>query len=306
VIPIFKSGNRKLVGNYRPISLLPILNKILEKLIYSRLIDFLNHCQIISDCQFGFRKSKDTQQAALKLIDRILQSVVANEYCACIFLDFSKAFATVDHVLLLKKLDRYGIRGIPLELLSSYLRDRKQHTKINSCSSQNLNMTVGVPQGSCLAPLLYILYTNELHNLLPEMFMVLFVNDTSLVDSDSNIENLFFKLNSILETLLDWCNYNKLTLNRKKTKYMVFNRSKINIPSLNLGNVQLERVSEFKYLGFTLDDRLSHKAHLQNLTSRLCSLKYFTYKFGNLMSENASRSYYFGMVQSLLSYGILV
>jgi hypothetical protein len=148
IVPIFKTGNSGLLGNYRPISILPIINKILEKLIYKRLESFFQSCSIISCNQFGFRKNKDTTQATLKIIDTAIRGLDNDVCSACVFLDYSKAFDTVCHALLLTKLERYGVRGHALALITSYLSDRKHYVYVNGSSSDALPLRVGVPQGS--------------------------------------------------------------------------------------------------------------------------------------------------------------
>ena len=288
VKPIHKSGDKKLVKNYQPISTLPNINKIFEKLIYCRLSYFFESTGVISDAQYGFRKSRDTQLAALKLIDCILPAFSNNDtYAACIFLDFSKAFDTVDHQLLLTKLEKYGIRGTAHKLLYSYLSNRKMTVQINNKFSKSVDVNIGVPQGSCLGPLLYLLYANDLQNILCNLTPVVFADDTSLIETSNCLPTLTLKLNYLLSIIIDWSNYNKLSLNKDKTKWMLFRHRSADEPKLYMNGEIIERVDTFKYLGFIIDNKLKHNAHLINLRSRMSRLKYILYKIKLLLSIKA-------------------
>ncbi len=306
VIPIYKADDRKQIKNYRPISVLSTLNKIFEKLLYFRLNDFLRSSKILSPDQYGFAKSKDTQQAALRLIDIILPSFGTNVIRACVFLDFSKAFDTVCHSLLLKKLDWYGIRGRANDLLASYLANRQQYVNIHNFNSDRLQVTVGVPQGSVLGPLLFVLYSDDLTSLLNDGDIVMFADDSTLVCSDECPHSLFLKVQSCMNKIIDWCKYNKLSLNCAKTKLMLFSNRKFDFPILTINGQLIEQVETFKYLGYYLDNKLKHKHHLRKLISKMSSLSYISYKINKLMQPDATVNFYYGMVQSHLNYGILV
>jgi hypothetical protein len=306
IVPIFKSGNIRNVSNYRPISLLPIINKIFEKLLYARLQSFFEGGNLISENQFGFRRARDTSQAALRLIDEILPSMGTKECSAAVFLDFSKAFDTVDHSILLMKLERYGVRGCALDLLKSYLSDRSHCVRIGECVSPPLLSRVGVPQGSCLGPLLYLMYANDLNYLLPNVPLILFADDTTLVETNVNPNLLLFLINTYLDKIYDWCCYNKLAVNTDKTKWILFSRNRGEIPKLLLNNVEIERVKKLKYLGFTLDDRLTYKYHVKGLISNLASYAFVSWKIRPFMTVESAKLYYYGLVHSRVCYGLLL
>ncbi len=174
----------------------------------------------------------------------------------CVFLDFRKAFDNVNHPILLYKMDRYGIRGKSLCIFTLYLSNRKHYVCIDGIYSESLESTVSVPQGSCLGPLLFFIYTNDLNYLLEnEVNPVLFADDTSIAYCCEDPAVLGVKLNCWLYKILDWCNYNKLALNNKKSKWMYFTRRKDAIPSLYINGSEIERVNSFKYLGFQLDSK---------------------------------------------------
>ena len=306
LVPVFKKGNATVVVNYRPICILPLINKIFEKIIYSRLDQFVTSENILSKNQFGFRKKKDTQQATLKLIYYVLDNYLLGNITACIFLDFSKAFDTIDRDLLLQKLDRYGIRGGCYNLIKDYLRSRKQYTVIDGACSSISDSKLGVPQGSCLGPLLFIIYTNDINLLLNSLSMILFADDTTVLVSCKDPHLLSIRATFYLSKLYDWCNYNKLSLNSSKTNCMLFNARSLVIPNIMIDNADVEIVNKIKYLGFNLDSRLCHRDHVNSLVSKLKRLKYVTFQIRKYMCLSSAKTFYFGMVYSNVMYGILV
>ena len=180
MLPVFKKDSVTCMSNYRPISLLSIFNKILQKLMYKRLISFINKYNILCDDQFGFREKHSTVHANLLITDKIQRTIENGHFSCGILLDFSKAFDTVDHAILLKKLSIYGIRGIAYDWFASYLHNRKQHVSIGSFKSDDTIITHGVPQGSVLGPLLFLLYINDLRNCCRAFDFHIFADDTNL------------------------------------------------------------------------------------------------------------------------------
>ena len=179
VIPIFKKGNPLEMSNYRPISLLTSFSKILEKLIYTRTIDFFRSCQILSNSQFGFREKHTTSHAILHFINNVANALDNHSHTIGIFLDYSKAFDTIDHDILLSKLSYYGVRGKALDWFRSYLSNRQQFVSLDGTISSSKPVTCGVPQGSLLGPLLFIIYINDFQNSSTKLSFILFADDSN-------------------------------------------------------------------------------------------------------------------------------
>ena len=180
VIPVYKKGPRTVISNYRPISLLSVFNKILEKLMYNRLTKFLEKHEVLFSGQFGFRSNRSTSHAFLLITDKI-QNAIENKLFSCgLFLDLSKAFDTVNHSILIRKLEYYGIRGVVKDWFCSYLTDRAQYVSIGDTSSDLMTITCGVPQGSVLGPLLFLLYINDFGNSATVLDFNLFADDSNL------------------------------------------------------------------------------------------------------------------------------
>ena len=223
VIPIFKEkGNILHCENYRPISLLSNINKIFEKIVYSRLYSFLEKHNCIYENQFGFRLHHSTNHALISITEDIRKALDNNNFACGVFIDLQKAFDTVDHGILLKKLQFYGIRGITNKWFESYLNNRKQCVSINGFESRESLMTLGVPQGSVLGPLLFLLYINDLHKALKYSTTKHFADDTNILISNKNPKQLKKHLNIDLKLLSKWLQANKISLNASKTELMVF------------------------------------------------------------------------------------
>jgi len=251
VIPIFKKGSSTDVSNYRPISLLSNIEKILEKLMYSRLYSFLDNHKALYDRQFGFRKSHSTINTLLNIVERIRKSLDEG-YLACgVFVDLQKAFDTVDHSILISKLKHYGVRGIANNWFRSYLSGRMQFVSLSHLKSTVKLIKHGVPQGSVLGPLLFLLYINDLHIAIKSCETFHFAGDTHLLHFNPSLKSLCNRVNQDLKRLLTWLKANKISLNAGKTEFVLFRSQRI-YPK-----------SSVKYLGVYLDD--AHYYILQTL-----------------------------------------
>ena len=278
VIPIFKKGDPSLFENYRPISLLPAISKVLEKIIALQLSSYFETNKLLFDNQYGFRPKHSTEHAALELIDRIINKMDTNEIPLNIFLDLSKAFDTIDHTILLNKLKYYGLKGPTLNLFQSYLTNRRQYTEIEDTTSTILPIQVGVPQGSILGPILFIIYVNDLPQCSNKFDFIMYADDTTLsstigsfsdINSNTNADSL---INAEICKVIEWLKLNKLSLNKTKSKYMTFHMPKKEIPhlALTIDGVNIEKVEEFNFLGLTIDTNLKWKKHTDKISNK-CS-----------------------------------
>ena len=306
VVPIFKSGNKSHIDNYRPISVLPVLNKIFEKLIFVRMLSFCNRYNLIRDTQFGFRSGSNTDRAALNLIFKILPSFEMKNYALTVFIDLRKAFDTIDHELLISKLSRYGFRGMMSDYLKSYLQHRQQFIDFNGTNSDKIICNLGVPQGSILGPLFFNIYINDLDYYINDVDIVKYADDTVLSQLNSSLELLSEHMQSCLDKLTLWCNFNKLALNGTKTKFMIFTNNPYVSPQLNVEQAQIEEVSLFKYLGISFDSSLKFNPHYEHLAIKLSRFAGITRRLAGYFDKKTARIFYFSSIYSIISYGILV
>ena len=227
VVPIFKAGDTSAINNYRPISVLSFFSKVYEKIVYNHVLDFVDDNNVLYDYQYGFRHSHSTQQAIITLIDRISKSLDKGDIAIIILLDLKKGFDTVDHRIRLRKLYAYGIRGTLLKWFESYLTGRTQYVAFKGTNSDTHYVKCGVPQGSILGPLLFILYMNDICSVSKLLFTLLYADDICVLLSGKDLNDLIAVLNVELISLSVWLKSNKLSLNTQKTFFMVFHRAKL-------------------------------------------------------------------------------
>ena len=273
VVPLCKSRERYLTTNYRPISLLTTISKILKKIIYQRTYKFLTDTDQLYKGQYGFRTKHSTENAISELLGNIVKGLEQNKYTIGVFLDLSKAFDSLNHKIPLQKLERYGIRGIAHKWFNSYLTGRKLRSKCTPESSGKLeysdyfDIDYGTPQGSCLGPLLFIIFTNDLHLIMENGNSLLFADDTILYQSHSNLRYLKWSMQEDLKRIMDWFKANQLTLNLDKTVCMIFSpRNKVTELRLEIDNRQLVAEEQTKFLGVWIDRNLNwKKTHEYNI-----------------------------------------
>ena len=321
VHPVYKAGNRDDVNNYRPISVLTSLSKILEKIINNSLVQFLEKYNIIADNQFGFRNGKSTEDAVGGLTELAVKKLDERFKCLGIFLDLSKAFDTVSVPILLAKMERIGIRGVSLDLFKNYLTDRKQCVKVGNFISNEESISYGLPQGSILAPTLFQIYVNDLCQLPienAEIFM--YADDTALLVYGSDWTQAKLQAEALLRKVMRWLNSNLLTLNVDKTNYVTFAPNSALHPPQNYfitahtcpltssdcTCTTITRTTYTKYLGVYIDDNLCWEKQIESLAIKLRKLMFIFKKLRHPADFNTLRKVYMALCQSLLAYCITI
>ena len=275
--PIYKNKNQYEPCNYRPISILCQISKIFEKIIHQRFTSFFQKNLIISNTQYGYTKKHNTTHAILDLYNHILINKEQNKSINTLFLDLSKAFDTLDHNILIDKLYKYGIRSNSLQLIKSYLSNRKQVVLINDKKSQILCNNIGVPQGSILGPLLFIIYTNDLSLLFnnnQQVKLIVYADDTAITFTSENNEKLKYTIDNMITKIEKWYTFNKLKININKTKIVNFNSRKYSNIHLKINNISIQNEIEYKYLGIIIDKDINFKNHIFNLNNKLSKILY--------------------------------
>jgi hypothetical protein len=299
VIPIFKSGLKNVCSNYRPISLLSVFSKIFEKVMKIKLISFLEKNNFFSDCQFGFREGMNTEHALQNFMTNVYDGLNKGKGVSGLFLDIKKAFDTVDHGILLQKLYISGIRGVSYNWFKSYLVERKQCVKIGNKYSGMQNIRCGVPQGSVLGAILFLVYINDLCNAAFKGKLTSFADDTALCYVENDWLTIEQNINNDLDALQWWFTENHMLLSPEKTKYINFNLRK----EINFGNLivykcinclcgkdkcnmipcsLIEKVKCIKYLGIMVDSEVNWKTHISNLKLKLNGVLRYFYFLNNI------------------------
>ena len=310
ILPLYKKGSNSDPSNYRPISILSIINKIFEKILHKRLYNYLNKFNILYKYQFGFRKGHSTTQALIELTDNIKRGLDNKQYTCGIFIDLCKAFDTVDHNILLNKMHHYGIRGVVYKLFKSYLTNRMQYTSVNNYTSKLQHLNCGVPQGSVLGPLLFLLYINDIAKCCNAGLFRVFADDTGIFCQGNDIDALIDIARDIMTKIEEWFSCNKLTLNVDKTCFIIFKSTRwrnVNIPDrINFNNKSINRVSCIKYLGLYLDELLNWNNHVNEVCNALKRFFPTFYNIRSYLNLKLARTIYYAMMYSKIKYAISV
>ena len=307
VIPIPKTGNLTQVKNYRPISLLPLPGKILEKLVHSQLSLYLEHHHLLSDNQHGFRKQHSTVHSLAQFTDFVNRKLDVGLPSLVTYIDFRKAFDCVQHSVLLSKLEDLNLDETAVSWAKSYLDSRKQRVLANGVYSAYLPVMQGVPQGSVLGPLFYIIYANDLPKIIRNCNVALYADDTVLYTANRDFGESVRKMQADLDILSDWCQLNGIFVNVEKTKLMTFGSPKMikNLQPYEIvfQETPIQPVTSYKYLGMTLDNQLNYKLHVKKIISNVSSkLKQFR-RMRSFLDTRAAVLVYKSMLLPLLEYG---
>lgn len=298
--PIFKNGSKTDIENYRGISLLPTINKVIERVIYDKIENFIRKFKQFDELQFGYRKHYGTQDALCKLYSMISKALDMNKYVVAVFFDISKAFDSINHKLLLYKLEKMGIRGRALELLRSYLTNRKQFVKIMDELSEIVEIIFGVPQGSCLGPLLFVLLLYDLKFIETSSSIIKYADDVAMVLVCDQISDIPSAVNRDIDLIKSYYTNNGLTLNANKSKYMTFGfelcKELDDLMELN----GIEKVKSIKYLGAVVDRKLCMTEHTNKIVKKISQSMSAMYVIRNQLPTSSLMQFYNAFIGSHL------
>lgn len=310
ITPIHKAGNKNLISNYRPISLINNFAKIFEKCLKDRITDYFYKNNILSNNQFGFMKELSTDDAIYELVKDITDHLNNNEKCLAVFLDLAKAFDTVPHDKLLNVLDHYGVRGNVLDVFQNYLTNRIQHVRIRDTISEGIQIKIGVPQGTVLGPILFIIYINTLTKLNVNGRIISYADDTVLIYKGKSWEEVKRLAKLGIVKVKNWLDSFRLSLNVKKTNYIAFSITNANRPDFNeikIDNLNdaIKSTSHTKYLGVIIDENLKWENHTTYVTNKIRCLIYKFYILKEFIAQELLLILYKSLVETLIRYGII-
>ena len=305
VTPLYKSGERNSFNNYRPISVLSVISKVAEKLAFNQLSDYFEKNHLLSNCQYGFRRGRSTQHAVTNLVDSIRQKIDKGKHTGVLYMDFSKAFDTVNHACILHKLPFYGISGTELNWIIDYLFNRDQYVNYEGIPSLPEKITHGVPQGSILGPLLFIILINDMQSQLVKCSMLMYADDTVIFFSSKNILDIEKVINQEAELIQTWIKENCLVLNKKKgkTEFILY-RSKRNGNNciIKVGNDETNQPQSYEYLGVTLDSHLNLNEHYSKISKRISTRIKLLKKIRHEIPPTVAEQIYNSIIKPIFLY----
>lgn len=306
VVPILKNGDNFVTENYRPISIPSVCSKPIEKVLFIQLESFLSANNFFYPYQYGFRKGIGTHNALIDVVDMVCENLTRFKMVTGVFIDLKKAFDTISHDLLLIKLRLIGLCDSSLQLIRSYLSGRKQFVKFKDSLSYERDVNIGVPQGSILGPLLFLIFINDIHKLPLIGKLFLFADDCSLFYPDNDVLSVQRKVLHDLRLLSEFFRLNKICMNALKTKIINFKSRNMafDLIKLDFNGSLIEEVKELKFLGLVFDSHLTWHAHIDNISSKLSSFNGLMFKFKNKFSLKIKMQMYYAFAHSHLTYGV--
>ena len=303
IIPLHKGGELQLPDNYQPISLLPVLSKVLEHVIYDQTIKYLENNSVLYARQYGFRKFHSTSDAVMNLVGEVLTGFERDNMILGVFIDLRKAFDTVSHSLILEKLSKIGVNDVELKWFESYLSIHRQWLALNHYVSDTVPMTVGVPQGALLGVLLFQLIINDMYQSIRYSTSILYADDTTLLLSGRSLKYLKIKLQQDLHSLSNWLKINNLKLNVQKTKCILFNHEGP-FPNIELmvGNEVIETVQHYKFLRIIVDHTVSFLNHYNSIYDKLIKVSFIVRSLSQYLPTDCLRHLYYAYYHSHLTY----
>ena len=313
ITPIHKKGGKNIIGNYRPISVLPVISKIFETTISDQITRYFKINSIFCPQQYGYRQNSSTELAALDLIDRVVGQLNDKYIPINFYLDLSKAFDSIDHTILLSKLTYYGFNDMAIKLIKDYLYGRYQYVQIDELLSHKLPIKVGVPQGSILGPLLFNIFINDITYSSAKFNFIMYADDTTLnstLESFGNINNTAYiqtAINNELDKIVKWLDLNKLCLNVSKSRFMLFHKPPKVIPQLEFCVKQniIEYVENFTFLGLTIDCQLTWKNHINLISLKISRVIGILQKLKYMFPSCILKTLYSSLIFSQMNYGLL-
>ena len=311
VVALHKKGDKSIFSNYRPISLLPCFSKIFERILHNQIYSFFETNQLFSPTQFGFRKKHSTDFAAITLMEKLMTRLDKGIHSYVIFMDLSKAFDTIDHGTLIRKLAKYNFSTIALKMITSYLMNRYQYVHYRGSNSSLRPLNTGVPQGSILGPLLFLVYINDLNKASSLFETLTYADDSTLIYSPTErlkTEELALIINDELKKFNSWFRSNKLSLNISKTNYVIFHATKKTVLNvdLNLNGVRIERVKSFKFLGLLINENINWNDHIKSISIKISRAVGILNKLKFYLPQTILLTLYFALIHSHFNNHLLL